>query len=237
MDEFEEAVETQELENFLKQDMELADVSQTIGEAELDRLMREMTEEDLDDLVSNMDLNKDVEVLTEPTPTPAASATESTAHKRKSSISEQLFAGVSGLVASAASAVSSTVHKAEDALKHAAEEPASVTAKRAHAAPGSPVATTKVMTLDDMIDATLAKEAVEEDAREAEAKNHKAEAAADIKRKVDALHERVVADKEKVEEKVEEKVASKEAEVKAEAKAGADAEAKPAATAAAAETE
>ncbi|GMK54158.1 hypothetical protein CspeluHIS016_0107440 [Cutaneotrichosporon spelunceum] len=57
MDDFEEAVETGQLEKFLKQDMVLADVSQTIGEAELDRLMREMTDADLDQLVCDLSVD------------------------------------------------------------------------------------------------------------------------------------------------------------------------------------
>ncbi|BEJ12443.1 hypothetical protein CspHIS471_0209030 [Cutaneotrichosporon sp. HIS471] len=57
MDDFEDAVETGQLEKFLKQDMVLADVSQTIGEAELDRLMREMTDADLDQLVGDLSVD------------------------------------------------------------------------------------------------------------------------------------------------------------------------------------
>ncbi|CAK9784061.1 hypothetical protein CC85DRAFT_325055 [Cutaneotrichosporon oleaginosum] len=58
MDDFEDAVEMGHLEKFLKQDMELADVSQTIGEAELDRLMREMTDADLDQLVGDLKVDE-----------------------------------------------------------------------------------------------------------------------------------------------------------------------------------
>lgn len=57
MDEFEEAVEMGTLESFLKQDTDHADASMTIGEAELDRLMREMTDADLDQLVGDLTID------------------------------------------------------------------------------------------------------------------------------------------------------------------------------------
>lgn len=53
MDDFEEAVETQTLPQFLKQDADttsLSNTAPTVGEAELERLMREMSDSDLDAL-------------------------------------------------------------------------------------------------------------------------------------------------------------------------------------------
>lgn len=56
MDDFEEAVETQTLPQFLKQDADAtsSSVAPTVGEAELERLMREMSETDLDALASEL---------------------------------------------------------------------------------------------------------------------------------------------------------------------------------------
>lgn len=91
MEQFEEAVETQTLEKFLKQDMDLADASQTIGEAELDRLMREMTEEDLDQLVGHLSVQEDsVEVDDEPfTISGGASKATTTSEAKESDIAEK----------------------------------------------------------------------------------------------------------------------------------------------------
>lgn len=57
MDDFEEAVELGYLEKFLRQDHDMAETSQTIGEDELDKLMREMTNADLDSLVDDLSTN------------------------------------------------------------------------------------------------------------------------------------------------------------------------------------
>lgn len=57
MDDFEEAVEMGYLEKFLRQDHDMAETSQTIGEDELDKLMREMTDADLDTLVDHLSVD------------------------------------------------------------------------------------------------------------------------------------------------------------------------------------
>lgn len=57
MDDFEEAVEMGYLEKFLRQDHDMAETSQTIGEDELDKLMREMTDADLDSLVDHLSVD------------------------------------------------------------------------------------------------------------------------------------------------------------------------------------
>lgn len=57
MDDFEEAVEMGFLEKFLRQDHDMAETSQTIGEDELDKLMREMTDADLDTLVDHLSVD------------------------------------------------------------------------------------------------------------------------------------------------------------------------------------
>lgn len=56
MDDFEEAVETQSLPQFLKQDATASttNTAPTVGEAELERLMREMSESDLDALAGEL---------------------------------------------------------------------------------------------------------------------------------------------------------------------------------------
>lgn len=59
MDDFEEAVETGTLETFLKQDMHLDDPNQSIGDAEIDRLMREMTDQDLDQLAGHLSISEE----------------------------------------------------------------------------------------------------------------------------------------------------------------------------------
>lgn len=56
MDDFEEAVESQTLPQFLKQDADVSSTSSapTVGQAELERLMREMSETDLDALADEL---------------------------------------------------------------------------------------------------------------------------------------------------------------------------------------
>lgn len=56
MDDFEEAVETQNLPQFLRQDATATDTNTapTVGEAELERLMREMSDSDLDALAGEL---------------------------------------------------------------------------------------------------------------------------------------------------------------------------------------
>lgn len=59
MEDFEDAVETGTLETFLKQDVDIdldpaSNKSGTIGEAELEKLMREMTDGDLDKLAEQI---------------------------------------------------------------------------------------------------------------------------------------------------------------------------------------
>ncbi|RSH93910.1 hypothetical protein EHS25_006562 [Saitozyma podzolica] len=73
MEDFEEAVETATLPSFLKQDLDLDLISgagpdgagagnTSVGEAELERLMREMTAEDLDVLAAEVGVGKDAGV-------------------------------------------------------------------------------------------------------------------------------------------------------------------------------
>lgn len=73
MEDFEEAVETATLPSFLKQDLDLDLISgagpdgggagnTSVGEAELERLMREMTAEDLDALAAEVGVGKDSSV-------------------------------------------------------------------------------------------------------------------------------------------------------------------------------
>nr|XP_018263605.1 uncharacterized protein I303_03475 [Kwoniella dejecticola CBS 10117]OBR85763.1 hypothetical protein I303_03475 [Kwoniella dejecticola CBS 10117] len=72
MEDFEDAVETQTLESFLKQDIDLSHPpaashagdagtsagQKSIQEVELEKLMREMTSEDLDKLIGELDVNE-----------------------------------------------------------------------------------------------------------------------------------------------------------------------------------
>ena len=62
MDDFEEAVETQTLPQFLRQDADAttSNTAPTVGEAELERLMREMSDTDLDALAGELGVGDDV---------------------------------------------------------------------------------------------------------------------------------------------------------------------------------
>lgn len=62
MDDFEEAVETQSLPQFLRQDADAtsSNTAPTVGEAELERLMREMSDTDLDALAGELGVGDDV---------------------------------------------------------------------------------------------------------------------------------------------------------------------------------
>ncbi|KAK8869582.1 hypothetical protein IAR55_000149 [Kwoniella newhampshirensis] len=73
MEDFEDAVETQTLESFLKQDLDLSappatssssssdlpesSSQRTVQEVELEKLMKEMTDQDLDQLIADLDVN------------------------------------------------------------------------------------------------------------------------------------------------------------------------------------
>ena len=79
MDDFEYAVETGTLPTFLKQDLNIDDTafnnkSGTIAEAELERLMQEMSEGDLDQLAGEMDAHQ-AKSTARSTNTPPATAT------------------------------------------------------------------------------------------------------------------------------------------------------------------
>lgn len=58
MDDFEQAVESQELPQFLKQDADAGISAPTVGEAELERLIREMSEADLDALAGELGVDE-----------------------------------------------------------------------------------------------------------------------------------------------------------------------------------
>jgi len=74
MDDFEYAAETSTLSQFLRQDTDLA-ANQSVGEAELERLMREMSDADLDALAAEVEKSGDAKKAE----TPSARSTESPA--------------------------------------------------------------------------------------------------------------------------------------------------------------
>lgn len=197
MDDFEDAVEMGELEKFLKQDMELADVSQTIGEAELDRLMREMTDADLDQLVSDLSVEEKPE-------------------KPRDSSGGGLLAGIKGTVGNLANAAGAFADDATGQASVEAPTPsgtgapaersalgdavASVTAaagafadeatgQAALEAPSSPKEEPKPgeKTLDEVIDETMAKEKKE---YEEEKKDEALEKQEEARSKAEATLER-----------------------------------------------
>lgn len=125
MDDFEEAVEMGYLEKFLRQDHDMAETSQTIGEDELDKLMREMTDADLDSLVDHLsvdDINQaELANLGASTP-PSRSAKLPPASGSGSGSTGGLVSGAAAGVGAAgaaatAAALSATPAKAESSAK------------------------------------------------------------------------------------------------------------------------